>query len=405
MISGAPAGYVLVKDKDGKLKYYKDGKFFTLEQIQVQEQKQEQVKQKIKLKPSFSFDSSKKSKPKVAPPKIKKVATPPRVLPEAPVAPKPSLPESKKPVWPKAKPSANPVEVDLEELKPSGEMHSRRSEDQGLIEQKVAEVIERLKIKFSDKNIESRFRNILATYFRGIRKPKELEYILGLPKISGGMELAKDKVQIIMSVLEHDFSEIEKQRRHVVAKPKEKLALQVTADLDHQIAPPPPAIIKPQKKTVKSAPVATPINRPVIAKTMPRPVVQRPIASPDIGKQARPAIRDIKRRRLIGPVEELELMDLDDMRKLGRNEDEIKEAILEKVEILAEQSLLKKIEGINAWKIAPVYKLYLQMTYQGIKEIKKISEVIEQRQIKNQESLTLSEYEMIATLNQKLKFE
>ena len=93
------------------------------------------------------------------------------------------------------------------------------------------------------------------------------------------------------------------------------------------------------------------------------------------------------------------------MRKLGRNEDEIKEELLEKVEVLAEQSLLKKIEGINAWKISPVYKLYLQMTYQGIKKMKKISEVIEQRQIENHESLTLSEYEMIASLNQKLKFE
>ena len=403
MISGAPAGYVLVKDKDGKLKYYKDGKFFTLEQIQAQEKKQEQVKQKqkIKLKPSYSFDTSKKPQPKATPLKIEKKVAPSRALPKDSVKGKPSLPKSGKPVWPKAK----PVDVNLEELKSSGEMHSRRSEDQGLIEQKVVEVIKRLKIKFSDKKIETRFRNILATYFRGIRKPKELEYVLELPKISGGMELAKDKVKIIMSVLEHDFSEIEKQRRHVVAKPKEKLAMQVTADLDHQIAPPPPAIVKPQEETVEPAPVAAPIKRPVVAKTMTRPAIHRPIAKAPVEKKPRPAINDIKRRRLIGPVEELELMDLENMRKLGRNEDEIKEELLEKVEVLAEQSLLKKIEGINAWKISPVYKLYLQMTYQGIKKMKKISEVIEQRQIENHESLTLSEYEMIASLNQKLKFE
>ncbi len=403
MISNLQDGYVLVKDKDGELKYYKEGKFFSIAEIEKQRQialqKNTSPKEKVELKPAYSFDTVKRSVQVKQPDQVKQ-SVQVRQLPEdirkelRKIGPEIEIPKShKKPIFPS---KLKPLDLEPEELKPHSDFHERRNQDQELVQKKVDEVIERLKIKFSDSSIEKRFRNILLTYFRGIRKDKELVYVLGLPKISGGMELDDTKIKIILSVINQHVEELEKDRRHLASKP---LAddIQAVADMEHRLAPPPPAIIQDNSKNNQVEK-----NR-FQARTMPKPAIQRPTpVSLSAKRPDRPTITDIKRRRLIGPVEELEMMNIENLRRLGENEHEIMEEVLEKIQILAEQSLLKKIEGINAWKSSAIYKLYLQMTYEAIVNKRSIADIIEQRQLKNQETLTLSEYEMLGNINSKL---
>jgi len=469
MTTAAQAGYVLVRDTQGQMKYYKDGQFFDVAEIDKQlkekENKRLEPKKRKELKPLYSFDSKKKIEAKDAvKPQIVKEVTPvpekkpvtvekkitrmkPPVVKRSIPVPEPSpVPVEKKatkitpppresrervakslgipfppedqmveatpqqikkietqPIKPQVQPVvASPIikipkeEIEMEEIKPHGESHQRRSADQDLITKKVEDSIVRLKIKFSDSNIEKRFKNILVTYFRGIRTIRELGYILSIPKVDGGMELTKDKIKIIVSVLEREHAEVHKSRRHVVAKPKENLAIRPKADLGHQLSPPPPAI----REDV--APAPKPVAKHV--PTMSKPPISRPVAK-DIKAASleKPHIEGLKlNRRLIGPKEELEYMDLENFRKLGRDEPEILSTLLEKFEVLKEQSLVQMVQGKQGWKKSPVYRLYLQMTYQAIQEGKAIATVIELRQKVNQESLTLSEYEMVGELNRKL---
>jgi len=285
-----------------------------------------------------------------------------------------------------------------------------------------------LKIKFSDAAIESRFRGVLMTYFRGVRHAKEVGYMLGLPKMSGGMELPKDKIAIILTVLEQAAQDFHKARRDVVAKPASTSLqrgepfdvemMQKAEDVEHQLSAPVPVKIEP--KSVPEKILAAKPNMPVAVKKTPapnnvarlayakpvsagRPEVMRPVATEQAamaGKQAKPQIRDLKAdRRLVGPVEELEFVDLINLRQLGKTPDEMLAQLKKKFDYLTEQSIVKKVEGVQAWKKSPVFRLYIAMTYEGLRERKAIAEVIRARQIANSECLTLSEYEMIGRLN------
>ena len=76
-------GYVLVKDKDGRMKYLKDGKFYEISEIDNQHVKTENKKSlnalgskqtaKIsskKLEPVFTYESKKKAEPVKSNPEV-----------------------------------------------------------------------------------------------------------------------------------------------------------------------------------------------------------------------------------------------------------------------------------------------------------------------------------------------
>ncbi len=400
-------GYALVRDKDGVLKYYKDGKFFTKKEIQEavarSSKKESENSPKKVLKPVLSYQ--KKSEPK------KKID-----IEEA-------------------------LEQDWAELNSGSDLTKAREEDKKNIEKKVQEVIKRLKISFSDEKIKQRFINILITYFRGIRSRKEIEYALALPKMSGGLEISGEKARLIGKVLENYQEEVHNGRKKTVEKVEQKpIVRKETVDLRHRIAPPPPAVnrekndglkkldqlIKQEsaqqyvfsKNKVKS--VSEPAERSSSIKqqtknkelsrnsriekqkmkTMIKPKPEKPSLKQSDAKE-RPVMNDVKRasRYLTGPLEELEYMDLKGFRLLGKTNDAMIDAMKNKLNILVEQSLPQKIQGIKAWRRSPVFQLYLDMNLQGIREDKSLQEVIEARQFANQETLSLSEYETIGQLN------
>ncbi len=351
------SSYTLVKDKDGQLKYYKDGQFFSTAEIEAlikkSAEKEQAVVKKVELKPVLTLEQKKNSLP---PPVRASVETP-------------------------NKPPINPV------------LQSQRSADQKAIEEKVQDIITKLKISFSDETIQRRFVNILTTFFRGIRGQKEIEYALTLPRVSGGMELPVDKAKLICSLLTQHHEELGKTRSEITTKALDDL--QPLVDIKHRLTPPPPSVYKPE---LAARPVAPPVR------TMARPAIVKPVANA-AASSTRPAITDIKttQRVLAGPLEELEYMTLDDFRKLGRNESEIREEVLERVMLLADQSLVKKIQGIKAWRKSPVFKMYLMLNLAGIQEGKSIVSIIEEKQHQHEDCLTLSEYEVINELNNKLR--
>lgn len=340
--------YILVKDKNGEFKYFKDGKYFSVEEVKA-------LQGRSFVKPTVSKPA-------------------PATLEYIPL---------KKPVYGLTN------------------MDERRLADQKIVGEKANGVIERLKIKFSDDKIKTRFVNILITYFRGVRTKKEVEYVLTLPKISGGLELPLDKARIIIAFLESLSVETSRERKTIAAAPGERFGLPKIADFEHQLEPAPPAVIKPAPRYNYSPPSGP---KPAPAKAIFKPSVVKPMPSAKPIEQAKPRIADVKlmETHLVGPLEELGEMDLENFRRLGKTPKEIIDEVLEKIELLSEQSFAKKLQGIKAWKSSPVFQTYLSMNMEGILQGKSISDVIKARQIENKETLTLGEYETVNEISRKM---
>jgi len=138
-----------------------------------------------------------------------------------------------------------------------------------------------------------------------------------------------------------------------------------------------------------------------------KPVMQEKISihRPDISSQPdQNVMREINAKpRAYGPIEELNSLTLVDWRRWGNTQEAIKK-IKDKINILAEESLVKKAEGIKAWKSSEINQLYLDVGAESIDQGKPILEIISQREQKNKPTLTEQEFNAIVELNQELRF-
>lgn len=143
-------------------------------------------------------------------------------------------------------------------------------------------------------------------------------------------------------------------------------------------------------------PKPAPVNRPNTP-----PVVNRPtnIDSP------RPRLQDVKPMpRTMGPIEELQFLDLVNFRRLGTSPEEITMKILNKIRLLEKDGYEKMIAGIAAWKKSPVCRLYLHLTQEAILAGKPLKEMVMAKSQQDANVLRWEEIEAIINLNSKLVF-
>ncbi|MEK9130040.1 MAG: hypothetical protein AAB526_01410 [Patescibacteria group bacterium] len=108
--------------------------------------------------------------------------------------------------------------------------------------------------------------------------------------------------------------------------------------------------------------------------------------------------------KLVGPIEELKSITLNEFRKLGKTPEEATQIINEKINILGSDSLIKKAEGIKAWQNTEINKLYLEIGRSSLEKNISILEEIKERINKNMPTLTINEFETVTDLNKRLRF-
>lgn len=187
---------------------------------------------------------------------------------------------------------------------------------------------------------------------------------------------------------------------------------------------------KPVKETLKPAPVSQvvkpikpiqKIQKPVkktgffgrfmkatpevvrVAPVAPKPIpVSRPIFAPSISK---PAMHDIKPvPKVMGPLEELQFIDLLNFRRLGKTPTEITAKIFSKVKLLEADGYDKMVAGVRAWRQSPVNRLYLKMVQEAIGQGITIKDLALAKQKESKDYLSLEEIEAILAMNSKLAF-
>jgi len=136
---------------------------------------------------------------------------------------------------------------------------------------------------------------------------------------------------------------------------------------------------------------------------------QKPLGGPKIsfrqsapGLSTKTKVEEVKvTPKAYGPVDELRSIKLRDFRSWGH--DQAIERIKDKIDLLGEDSLVKKQQGIRAWKESEVNRLYLEIGMEAINEGKSAEEVINSRLKSDQPTLTMEEFNLISSLNQRLR--
>ncbi len=124
-----------------------------------------------------------------------------------------------------------------------------------------------------------------------------------------------------------------------------------------------------------------------------------------VSQSSKPRLEDVKiKRRLLGPIDELKYLTLDELRRWGGGATERIAKIKQKIDALEDESFAKKIEGIKAWRSSPLYQLYLQIGKDSMEQGKPIRDIIAARQSQGQETLSWEEFTLISDLNQQLRF-
>ncbi|MFH1536693.1 MAG: hypothetical protein ABID45_01755 [Patescibacteria group bacterium] len=283
----------------------------------------------------------------------------------------------------------------------------------------ISTVIRQLKIHFTSPPMEQRFRNICTTFLRGIRSKQALSEVLTRPVNSGGLAYQPSFSDKIITALEATASDPAYQRKAQVSEmsPDKAMPKPTYSQITKQIKTNPTGKIdqdlqyKP-KPTLKPKPIPAPKPMP---KPIPKPVPKRvapkvaPAPLPKLRRlapQGKPMVTDVRspRPRVMGPVDELKLMNMEEFRNLGASAEERVEEVLEKANVLLRDSVSKKAEGIKAWKQSPVNKVYLDIGKKAILEGKSVEDVINTLQANNQPTLTIEEFDAVADLNKKLRF-
>jgi hypothetical protein len=267
-------------------------------------------------------------------------------------------------------------------------------------------------------------------------KKKEKDKAMHFSPIFSGDEAEIDKLKHSgVRDIDYDLTGLAKGKKEDarVSRPKE-------LDLDHELAPPPPAFRpEPKAKDIPTVDLKSGTKgvskdlgqikakgftkempkKPEIQKSKPeKNIPSKPAAVPrtipktapisarrSIPSNGKIKMEDVKHvPKLMGPIEELKNMDLINFRRLNKDPHKAAENIKEKLDYLEEEDYRKRREGIKAWRESPINNLYLQIGQESINNNQPIEEVMQGRASVGKEFLTNSEFDAVMQLNKDIRY-
>jgi len=134
----------------------------------------------------------------------------------------------------------------------------------------------------------------------------------------------------------------------------------------------------------------------------PSPSIIRPVPTPSA---IRPAMHDIKSvPKVMGPIEELQFLDIVNFRRLGKTPEEATDKILLKIKLLEKDGYDKMVAGVLAWRKSPVNRLYLRLGQEALNKDVTLKDYVSAHQEDDREYLNWEEISALVSLNSKLIF-
>ncbi|MEW6610179.1 MAG: hypothetical protein AB1352_00920 [Patescibacteria group bacterium] len=298
-----------------------------------------------------------------------------------------------------------------------------------LVNKKADEILKTANLPV-DPEIRPRLVRVIVSRLRDVRDLMETKEVLMRPRELGGVNMDNAAAQTLLQFIEERRGAFEDEVRGV----------KVTPVKPEEEAPAPLRV--PQKEgggpaiaRVAAAP-AKPFEVPSLVVKEPRPFVhpsykpearsQKPEAITEVARQAvtppvkvsppvappkapaaelRSTVTDVRTfRRVMGPIDELKTMTIEDFRRLGATAPMMAAKVVEKIELLADESLLKRNEGVLAWKSSPLHQLYLVVGAESLEKGMDVAHVIEEHVKKKHPVFTKDEFDAIADINRKLAY-
>lgn len=110
-----------------------------------------------------------------------------------------------------------------------------------------------------------------------------------------------------------------------------------------------------------------------------------------------PSLKSFK-GALVSPVDELRYSLVNFRRLDDKPKDRIKK-VVDKVELLSDESFTNKLLGIRAWRNSEVFKIYINIGEEGLYNNKTIDDILEERQKANLPTLTKEEFSVVTRIN------
>lgn len=318
------------------------------------------------------------------------------------------------------------------------------------MEQITAEVAKEAGISFSSGELDNRFRQILATYLRGVRNRIDTRESLTKEAINGGVALDLASADKVLKILDAKNSQADDRQEKINIKAGQEgtafifnddlmkknsgteglVASKIdTRDIDYDLASvlkknehidkeaedvaekepvlPEEKLTEPEEKAESSDSQGQSFTKEAVLGEGEESGSER-----EIFEQNRPApstnrlrVNDIKPApKTMSPIDELYYMNLTVFRRLGTMPSDRTAKIKEKIDLLSKQGIEKRFEAINAWRESPINKLYLNIGKQSLGEGGGVEEIIAKREAEGQDFLKKEEFEAVMDLNEELRF-
>ena len=289
----------------------------------------------------------------------------------------------------------------------------RRDKIHELANKKADEILEASSLAV-DPEVRPRLARVIVSRLKDIRDLIETKEVLMRPRDLGGVNMDNASANTLLQLIEERRPAFEDEVRGVKATPA--LAnLHLTPPIltpvkteaipPKQLPPPPPLVVKEPRPFIHPSYKAEELrsekqeSRAPLAPSSPPPPPKMPIA------ELRPTVTDVRTvRRVMGPIDELKTITVEDFRRLGTTVPMMAAKVVEKIELLADESLLKRNEGLVAWKSSPLHLLYLAVGAESLEKSMDVAHVIEEHTKKNHQVFTKEEFDAIADINRKLAY-
>lgn len=169
----------------------------------------------------------------------------------------------------------------------------------------------------------------------------------------------------------------------------------------------PPVGARPMPDHGEGAPSASPASPSAPARPVPGGVrVSSASAKAATAASAaqRPRMDDVRPvRELSGPLQELEGLSLASFRRLAKTPVDAAARIRQMVDLLAQESFDRRLQGIRAWQASPLVKQYLSLVAEAFSSATPVDALLAAKRTAGQDTPTTEEFNAIVALNGQLR--
>jgi hypothetical protein len=290
-------------------------------------------------------------------------------------------------------------------------------------------------LRFDDPNLAARYRTVAVAALKGIRKNYDTKDLLTRSTKIGGLGFSAEAADQLLAKFAARAGELgspvspsgareptvpasprRTERPEIPTAPTVPLRTLTPRPVATGAPPPPPPNL-PVSSTPQPAdalgrsgltiPAVSAPSSPSATATVPPPVPPpvRPAPAPRVSEpRGRPVVADVRRpKRTVGPVDELGLLTVDDLRRLDRDPEVALTKVWNKLENLGKESFALFAEGVKGWRRSPLYHLYVFMGTESMSSGRAVDEVANARNAANQPTLTPHEFGLVADFNRHLR--